>query len=501
MVASETLVLKGAHVIDPAQGIDRITDVTVVDGKIAAVGEAPPQPGARVIDLAGHYLSPGWVDIHVHVYGALGFADPDAIGICQGVTTYVDAGGPGIASLDQFAALLDGKTETRLYAGPLFNAMGLIGLNFQDRDARVVWDIPIAGWLDFMKAHPGLVRYIKANAHGYSPVGTLKMNKGLAEILGVPLYVHVGEFQNTKPKRPLAFDAYDLTEAGDIITHVYHPNIGHILDDKGKLLPAVRAAARRGVLFDVGFGGYNFSWDVAEKAFADGLPPDIISSDLQQFNVTGPVFSLAHVMSAAMRLGMNLYDAVDRVTDKAAKSIGLTEAGTLRPGVPADITVFRVNSEEFAIADTEGKTRLGSSRIVPVMAFRDGIRFDSDFTRCLDEGNWFMQIVEDRVPAGASRLSAPQYRFLSALRATLERMDWALLSNQLDLDKAFELQAAFHRVVVAQGLPLADALNAVYACFMDRRFTVQIGLFLLRLERPFALARLAEVESLCLAAA
>ena len=110
-------ILRGAHVIDKAQGVDRVADVAIRDGKIHSVGGEAPA-GAEIIDVSGSYLSPGWIDIHVHVYGTLGFADPDSIGICQGVTTFVEAGGPGIDTLDEFAALTDGRTRTRLYVGP-----------------------------------------------------------------------------------------------------------------------------------------------------------------------------------------------------------------------------------------------------------------------------------------------------------------------------------------------------------------------------------------------
>jgi dihydroorotase len=489
-------ILKSAHVIDPAQGIDKIADVSIVDGRIAAVGDLPPALGATVIDLTGHYLSAGWIDIHVHAYGALGFADPDAIGICQGVTSYVDAGGAGIDTLDQFETLLNGKTATRLYAGPLFHGMGLVGLNFAEGDPRTIRDLSVVRWLDFMKAHPGFLRYLKFNAHGFGNTGPMRMSKGLAEILGLPLYMHVGEFQHTVPENPLAFAAYEMSGPGDIITHVYHENLGHILDESGRVLPSVMAAAKRGVLFDVGFGGFNFSWNIAERGFAQGLIPDVISSDLQQFNVTGPVFSLAHVMGAVMHLGMSLSDAIDRVTAKAAKAVAMTDiAGSLKPGLPADISVFRVESGEFAMADTLNKMRTANQRIVPVMAFRDGVRYDSDFSRCLDEGNWFMQVIEDRIPAGTDRLTRAQLDFLAALRQALSRADWSLPSAQLDIDKAFELQDIFHGICRAQGLPLADGLRAVYACFLDRSFMTQMGLFLIRLDRDFALTRLGEVES------
>ena len=111
-----------------------------------------------------------------------------------------------------------------------------------------------------------------------------------------------------------------MAEAGDLITHIFHGNLGGILDKNGLLLPVVREAQQRGVLFDVGFGAYNFSWDVAERAFAQGLIPHVISSDLQQFNVTGPAYSLANVMSVMLRLGLSLTEVIERVTSIPRRS-------------------------------------------------------------------------------------------------------------------------------------------------------------------------------------
>jgi len=50
--------------------------------------------------------------------GALGFADPDSIGIYQGVTSFTKAGRTGHRTLEECAALFDKQTQTRLYLGP-----------------------------------------------------------------------------------------------------------------------------------------------------------------------------------------------------------------------------------------------------------------------------------------------------------------------------------------------------------------------------------------------
>jgi dihydroorotase len=493
--ASDSLVLKGAHVVDPDQGIDQIADVHLSDGKVQFVGSADLPSGAEVVDLSDHYLSPGWVDIHVHAYGTLGFANPDTVGVYQGVTSFVDAGGPGIGVLDQFMELL-GDLETSLYAGAFIRPMGLLGLNFIEGNVRTLGDVPVTRWVDFAKQHRDMLRYIKCNAIGDYGTGTLKLTKGLAEILQLPLYMHIGEFQLQNPKHLLAPEAFRIAEAGDMITHLYHGNLGRVIDDKGRVLPVVREAEKRGVIFDLGFGGYNFSWDVAEKAFAQDLVPHTISSDLQQFNVVRPVKSLANVMSVMIRLGMTLSDVIERVTRSAAKAISLIDrAGSLRPGLPADITVFKLVSGEFELSDCYTKVRKADKQIVPVMTFKNGKRFDADMMMGQEESNWFLQIAEDHVPSKAASLSDRQCDFLRSLASALSMVDWELSSaERLDIDKALELQDIFHRVKAAQGVSLGDALRAVYASFLDQRFTMQIGLLLLRLERQFALERLRHVS-------
>jgi dihydroorotase len=65
-----TVVLKGARVIDAAQGIDKEQDIIIEDGKIRALekpGSIPALPGATVHEVSGHWVVPGLIDIHVHL--------------------------------------------------------------------------------------------------------------------------------------------------------------------------------------------------------------------------------------------------------------------------------------------------------------------------------------------------------------------------------------------------------------------------------------------------
>jgi dihydroorotase len=501
-VQSGMRVLRGAHVIDRAQGLDRVVDVAIANGRIHAIGAAPP--GAEIIDVSGCYLSPGWIDIHVHAYGTLGFADPDSIGVYQGVTSFIEAGGPGIDTVDEFAALMDGRTITRLYVGPYaMRPVGLISLNFiEGDDVRTLTHIPIVKWLDYVKECGDQLRYLKIGAYGGFGVGAMRMAKGLAETVGRPLYIHIGE-QQLQPGTDDAYEVFNIAGAGDIITHLFHGNKYGLLDEHGRILPSVWESARRGVLFDVGFGGYNFSWDVAEKVMAQGLVPQIISSDLQQFNVLGPVYSLAHVMSACMRLGLSVQDVVERVTINPARALALDDrAGALKPGMPADLTVFAVEDGNFEFRDTGAGRRKATRRLVPRIAFKDGERIDCDMERCQDERNWLIQIAEDEAPVAVARLSARQRQFLGALAAHLSRVEWSAADvEKLNLAKVLELHDVFRRVVAEQGIPLKPALTALFDCFLNHPFTVQAGLFLLRLPRQLVLSRLKDAAERELATA
>jgi len=493
---SKVTILRGGHVIDPAQGIDQVSDVAIRDDVIVDVASVTDADDATIVDLMGRYVSPGWVDIHVHAYGTLGFADPDSVGVYQGVTTFVEAGGPGIGTLDEFLALMTGL-ETSLYAGPFIRPMGLLGLNFIEGNVRTLGDVPITKWVDFAKEHRDVLRYLKCNAIGDYGPGTLNLTKGLAQILQLPLYMHIGEFQMQRPDHLLAYEAFRIAEKGDMITHLYHGNLGTVLDKEGRVEQVVRDAEKRGVLFDLGFGGYNFSWDIAEKSYAQDLVPYTISSDLQQFNVVRPVKSLANVMSAMRRLGMSLQQVIERVTINAARSISLQDrAGSLKPGMPADVTIFEVQSGEFEISDCYQKSRTADQQIVPLITYKRGKRFDVDLTRGQAESNWFLQIAEDHVPQAARSLTSRQRAFLGRLADALAETSWTLGSAEsLDVEKALELQQIFHSCLGGE-VSLREGLLAVYDCFVDHRFTMQIGLFIIRLEQDFALARLREVVQL-----
>jgi dihydroorotase len=488
------ILLKNAHVIDPAQGIDGITNVLLSDGKIEALSKDLTASDVEEINLSGSYLTPGWIDMHVHAYGALGFSDPDSIGVDQGVTTVVDAGGTGILTLDEFVAMVSDRTTTDVYAGAHVHPLGIIGL---EESGRGLNNVAIEEWSEWAEAHPGILRYLKVSAYSLPNAGPLYVAKGLSEILGLPLYQHIGEMHEPPPYPTLVKDVFDIAQAGDIITHIYHNNPGKVLGDDGKVLQFVKDAEKRGVLFDIGFGSTNFSWPVAEKCVSQGLLPHFISSDLQQFNIVYPCHSLANVMSLFLRLGMTLREVVERVTSAPARALKMNDrAGSLRVGLPADITVFHVEDGEFELFDCYKESRRGAQRFVPTLAFKNGKRIDVDLMRGEREDNWFMHVSEDELPSAADRLSDSQRAFLKSLHGALKDFEWVGYNGRkLNIKHAYELHRIFNLVLSAHPISLRDGLRAVYDSFLEHPFTIQIGLFLTRLERSFVLDRLEKVAN------
>src|SRR5437899_6344723 len=91
------LVLKGGKLIDPFQGLDKVTDIAFAGGKVAAIGDN--LSGKNLRDVKGKIVTPGLIDLHTHVYWggtSLGVA-AELLARTGGVTTVIDAGsaGPG----------------------------------------------------------------------------------------------------------------------------------------------------------------------------------------------------------------------------------------------------------------------------------------------------------------------------------------------------------------------------------------------------------------------
>src|SRR5262249_49936602 len=113
------LLIRGGRIIVPSQGLSAESDIAVRDGKVSRITAKIAESEARhVLDATKLIVTPGLVDVHVHVYDGvtpLGIpADPTCI--AKGVTTVVDAGSAGADTFPGFKQYVVRMVETRVYA-------------------------------------------------------------------------------------------------------------------------------------------------------------------------------------------------------------------------------------------------------------------------------------------------------------------------------------------------------------------------------------------------
>ncbi|MBV6432338.1 MAG: Allantoinase [Bryobacteraceae bacterium] len=371
--AQYDLLLKGGHVIDPKNHIDAVRDVAVEAGKVAAVEENIPASRARkVVNVAGLYVTPGLLDIHVHVFaGGMGnsYASgrlsvyPDGFTFRSGVTTVVDAGTSGWRNFPEFKARVIDRARTRVLA--LLNIVGAgmggaVEQNKEDMDPKAA--------ADMAKQHPGIIVGFKT-AHFAGPEWIAVDNAIEAgKMTDRPIMVDFGAF---RPERPFEDLVTKRLRPGDIYTHTYLAAVP-MLDAEKKVRPYLFEARKRGVIFDVGHGGGSFVFRQAAPAMQQGFVPDSISTDLHYTSMNGGMKDMLNVMSKFLNMGMNLDDVILRSTWNPAREIKRQELGNLSVGSGADITVLRVENGKFGFVDVYGARMDGSRKLVAEMTVRDG---------------------------------------------------------------------------------------------------------------------------------
>ncbi|EOY5421881.1 amidohydrolase/deacetylase family metallohydrolase [Cronobacter dublinensis] len=359
------LILRQARLVD-----DTLADIAIKDGVIAALGEVSGA-ARETRELNGeHYVSPGWIDLHVHCYpkSPIYHDEPDAVGIATGVTTVVDAGSTGANDIDDFYALTRG-VATDVLALLNISKVGLIAQN----ELADMANIDAVAARDAIARHPDFIVGLKARMSssvvGDNGIAPLERAKAIQQENGnLPLMVHIG---NGPP--PLDDIAARLCE-GDIITHCFNGKPNRILTAQGALRASISDALRRGVRLDVGHGSASFSFEVARQAIAQGIVPHTISSDIYCRNrINGPVKSLAHVMSKFLAIGLSLPQVIDCVTLHAAQALRLEHKGRLTPGAHADLTIFDLRRQPARFTDADDQSLLGDRLLVPLAAVRAGV--------------------------------------------------------------------------------------------------------------------------------
>ena len=373
------LVLRGARVLDPAQHIDGLSDVAVTGGRIVALAENIAGSGRREIHLTGKLLTPGWIDIHAHLYpGSTTWGiRADAHYLSTGVTTAVDAGSAGWANLQGYLDFVVAPARTRFLS---FVHVCGIGLTYgplpELADMRYADAERTAFVIEHFAEHCVGVKVRQGEGQvADNGVEPLRLAVQAAEWAEVPVMVHIGRGV------PLP-DVLSLMRPRDIVTHCYQGTGDGILDRDASILAEVQQARKDGILFDVGHGGGSFDYGVATGALARGFVSDVISTDLHAHSWDVPVESLPHTASKLLNLGVPIESIVRQCTANAAFAIGREdELGTLRVGNVADIAVFDIEEGTFQYSDVRGRVEEGNQQIRAQLCVRAGVPYSPEELR------------------------------------------------------------------------------------------------------------------------
>ena len=368
------LLLRGGHVLDPKNGVDAVRDLAIVQGKVAALAtHIDPAEAFKTVDVTGLYVTPGLVDIHVHVFAGTGEKDsyagdnsvyPDGFTLRAGVTTVADAGCAGWRNFEEFREKVIERSRTRVLAFLNIVGSGMRGPAFENR----LEDMEAAPTADMALRHPGLVVGVKT-AHYEGPEWTpVERAVEAGTRASIPVMV---DFGANRPERPLAELVTQKLRPGDIYTHVYSGLRGE-QDASGHVNPGLWAGRKRGVIFDVGHGGGSFAWRIAVPAIKEGFLPDSLSTDLHIGSMNTGMKDLTNVMSKFLAMGMTLPDVVLRSTWNPAREIRHEELGHLSVGAVADVAVLRLEEGSFGFVDSFGGRLKGARKLSCEMTLRDG---------------------------------------------------------------------------------------------------------------------------------
>jgi dihydroorotase len=169
-------------------------------------------------------------------------------------------------------------------------------------------------------------------------------------------------------------DQLNKMRPGDIITHSYEKITERqsVVDDQGKVRPFVLDAKKKGVLFDVGHGGYGFWFSEAMPSFQQGLAPNTFGSDLHRFSMNSGMKNMLNIMSKYLNMGMEVPDVIQRATWNAAQSLKRNDLGSLTEGSVADIAVISILTGNYGFIDAGGNKIDGSRKFESELTIRAG---------------------------------------------------------------------------------------------------------------------------------
>ena len=366
LAADYDLIVKGGRVIDPSLRVNAIRDVAITGGRIAAVEANIAGDAAEVIDATGKVVVPGLLDIHTHYARD---EEGPLVGLAGGVTGWVDAGSAGADQIDDMVAIARSAPQP----GRMLINIGRAGIlpGGDTMDLRLA-DVVAAQ--EAIARNRDVVVGVKARlTRGVAAddVEVLRRAQEVATSFDLPVMIHMGQTASALPR------LFGQLKRGDIVTHMFAPPPNSVIAADDHILPAVLAARRRGVWFDVANGRTgHLGWGTFDRIIQAGFWPDTISTDGSTTSPTAEsVIDFPNVMSKFLNFGMTLDQVVARATLNASRIFPLFhDRGTLNVGAPADVAVLELREGTFEFVDNYGNTRTGRQRLFPRETVLGGTR-------------------------------------------------------------------------------------------------------------------------------
>jgi dihydroorotase len=361
------LLIKNGKVFDPRKKHFQKADLAIREGKVSRIAPALGGEQAReTLDASGLIVTPGIIDLHVHIFHLVHRISihPHNLVPRAGTTTMVDGGSSGAGNFDAFREFVLSKSDLNLLAflnislfGQIFELQipGVPSMN-EYEDLRLV---NVTETVKCIERNRDLIVGIKVRAfHGLTNVTPISAAVEAGEETGLPVMVH------TAPP-PLSVNQYfPFLRPGDILTHIYHPSPGGLLDRHGKIRAEYRQARERGVLMEVGLDRWHTDFEVLKRGMGEGFWPDIISTDVTRINVEPLVRDVLFTASKIMAAGMSFPDALAAMTLNPAKAMNRPELAELKEGGPANVTVLELLKEDLTFVDFFNQSMKGKERLV-----------------------------------------------------------------------------------------------------------------------------------------
>ena len=373
------IVIKGGHLIDPGNNIDEVMDIAVKDGKIARVAKSIDETeGIQVVNVHGFYVTPGLIDIHVHVFHGTNVDQqymngpnsvvPDGFTFRVGVTTVVDAGSSGWRRFPAFKEQIIDKSRTRVLAFLNIVGEGMRGGAFEQN----IPDMNPKVTAEFAMNNSEYIVGIKL-AHFSGPDWTpTERTVEAGRLADMPVMI---DFGGSDPPLSIEELFIERLRPGDIFTHSFAQLASreYIVDlQKNTLKPFVWEAQKRGIIFEVGHGGGSFRFSQALPALNNGFYPDVISTDLHIGSMNSSMKDMLTTMSKFMSMGMDLQSVIKASTWTPARVIKREELGNLSVGAEADIAILNVRKGEFGLFDVAGERIETDEKLECEMTIRAG---------------------------------------------------------------------------------------------------------------------------------